>query len=174
MEDSSSPCAHTQCQGHIAELANRRVRQHLFDVVLHKRQRCAHQGGHRANHGECIDAGAADRQAVEEDAIEACDQVDAGDNHGGGVDQSGDGRRASHSVWQPGVQEELAGLGHDRCQQTQRGDQQQRVAGCAFDGACIDLNNAPLLVRGEEKDDHADQQTDIANTVGQEGLECRV
>ena len=37
-------------------------------------------------------------------------EVDAGHDHGGGVEQRRDRRRAGHGVGQPGVQRELAGL----------------------------------------------------------------
>ncbi|CNV33042.1 Uncharacterised protein [Salmonella enterica subsp. enterica serovar Bovismorbificans] len=36
--------------------------------------------------------------------MRACDQVDTGGNHGGGVDQRGDRRRTGHRVGKPGLQ----------------------------------------------------------------------
>ena len=40
----------------------------------------------------------------------AADEIDAGGDHRGGVDECGDGRRAFHRVRQPGVQRELGRL----------------------------------------------------------------
>ena len=51
----------------------------------------------------------------------AADHEDAGGDHGGGVDQRRDRRRAFHRVRQPDVQEELRRLAH-------RADEQQQEA----------------------------------------------
>jgi len=41
VEDGSDPCAHAEGHDHVAELADRRVREHLLDVVLDERERGA-------------------------------------------------------------------------------------------------------------------------------------
>ena len=48
-------------------------------------------------------------RAVEE-RVAARDHVDAGGDHGGGVDERGDGRGAFHRVGQPDVEGDLRGL----------------------------------------------------------------
>ena len=56
----------------------------------------------------------ADRGGVRrvlEQRVQARDQVHAGGDHRGGVDQRGDRRRALHGVREPGVQRDLGGLG---------------------------------------------------------------
>ena len=59
------------------------------------------------------------------------------------------------------MQEELARLRHDGGKQTQRGDEEHRVAGPTLtltkNCGCVDVDDAPLLIRGEEEDDHANQ-----------------
>ena len=76
------------------------------------------------------------------------------------------------------MQEELARLRHDGGKQTQRGDEEHRVAGPTItftkNCGCVDVDDAPLLIRCEEEDDHADQQAHITNTVGEEGLKSGI
>ena len=60
-----------------------------------------------------IDAAGADREALAEHGVQAGDEVDAGDHHGGGVDQRRHRGGTGHGVGQPGVQRELAALAHD-------------------------------------------------------------
>ena len=67
-----------------------------------------------ADDGHEVDAAVGDREALPEHGVEAGDEVDAGHDHRGGVDQRRHRRRAGHGVGQPGVQRELAALADDR------------------------------------------------------------
>ena len=76
--------AHAAGQEHVAELADRRVGEHLLDVGLHERDRGGDERG-----------GGADRPRPPSCAVADCvveraeprDHVDAGGDHGGGVDE---------------------------------------------------------------------------------------
>ncbi len=56
--------------------------------------------------------GALHRRRQVEEHVGAGDQVDAGRDHGGGVDQGADRRGAGHGVGQPGLQRQLGRLAH--------------------------------------------------------------
>ena len=109
MDDADGVHALAQAHGeeHVADLADRRIGEYPFQIVLPERADASVQQGDRADdrdHGcraacECV-----------EDRIGPRDQVNAGRDHGGGVDQRRHGRRALHGVRQPGLQRELAGL----------------------------------------------------------------
>ena len=70
--------------------------------------------------------------------VRARDHVDAGGDHGGGVDQCGDRRGAFHRVRQPDVERNLRGFagGADHQQEGDRGEQS---------GVCFDRDAAILL-----------------------------
>ena len=116
VEQRGGPRADAERHDHVAELADRRVGEHLLDVVLDEGEASAaeHDGDARRSTASRLMFDVADRQAVEEHGVEAGDHVDAGHDHGGGVDERRHRRRAGHGVGQPGVQDELARLRHDR------------------------------------------------------------
>jgi hypothetical protein len=102
----------------------------------------------------------------------------AGGDHGRGVDEGGDRRRALHRVRQPGVQQELRRLAHGAHEQQQAGDG-QRVDIHAED---MDLladeagrRGEDLIERdriGEEKDkENAEREAEVADAVDDEGLD---
>ena len=128
VEEGGRPRPDAERHDHVAELGHRRVGEHLLDVVLHERQAGPAEDRDAADDGEQVDARRADAEALEEDAVEAPDHVDAGHDHGGGVDQGGHRGRAGHGVGQPGVEDELARLRHDRRDERARRDQQRQVA----------------------------------------------
>ncbi len=129
------------------------------------------QRGEAADERQQVDARRADREALEEDRVEAGDQEHAGHDHGGGVDQRRDRRRAGHGVGQPRVQRELARLRAHRGGQRDGRHQQHQVAHAALGGQRVDLEDVEGLAGAEEQDDHADDQADVAHAVGQERLE---
>ena len=70
--------------------------------------------------------------AVEED-VAARDHVDAGGDHGGGVDEGGDRRGAFHRVGQPDVERDLRGFAGGAEDQEQ-GDGGEEAAVSVRDG----------------------------------------
>ena len=112
-------------------------------------------------------------EALEEHGVEPGDHVDAGHDHGGGVDERGHRGRAGHGVGQPGVQEELARLRHHR------GEQAAATPTSSSRWSMPPLVASSLIVEDVEavwpapknSDDHADEQADVADAVGDERLE---
>ena len=101
---------------HVAELADRGVREHPFDVGLHDRDRAGEERGDAADPRD-------DRRRVGarlEERVRAAQEEHARGDHGGRVDQRGDRRRAFHRVGQPEVQRDLRALPDRREQQQQR------------------------------------------------------
>ena len=94
VEDAGGKRSSAEADEHIAELRNRRVGEDLLDVVLdqadgggEKRRRDADDSDEIQRHGR-----------VQEQRGTARDHVDAGGDHGGGVDQCADRGGAGHSV----------------------------------------------------------------------------
>ena len=113
---------------------------------------------------------------MEEDGVDARPEVDAGDDHRGRVDERGDRRGTGHGVGQPCVQRELARLADDREHQRGRAPQDQRVADLRVRGRRVQRHDVERTdTRGalhhEERHDHAGQQTDVARTGREEGLQ---
>ena len=50
MEDGGGPCAHTQRQKHVADLADRGIREDALDIVLRQRAEAGHQQRGGADH----------------------------------------------------------------------------------------------------------------------------
>jgi hypothetical protein len=148
---------------HVAELADRRVRQDPFDVVLGGGDHRREQRGQRADHHH-HGLGAAGGL---EQRVGAGDQEHAGGDHGGGVDQGGHRRGADHGVRQPHVQWDLralAGAG----QEEQQGDGGGRPTRQPR-GAAEDPVEVQAAERGEDQE-HRQQEADVADAVGDEGL----
>ncbi len=104
VEDAGREGADPAAQEHVAELADRRVGEHALDVVLHEADGGGEDRGERADdrdRGEC-------RGRVRVDRRRARHHVDAGRDHGRGVDESRDRGRAFHGVGQPDVEREAA------------------------------------------------------------------
>ena len=131
VEQGRGPGADAEGHGHVPELRHGRVGEHLLDVVLHERQPGAADDGDAADDREQVHARGADRQALEEHAVEPGDHVDAGHDHGGGVDEGGHRGGAGHGVGQPGVEDELARLRHHRGHERARRHEQHEVADLA-------------------------------------------
>ena len=156
---------------HVAELAHRRVGQHLLDVALYEREAGTGDGGHRADQRHEVDARSADGQAVVEDAVHPGDHEDARDDHGRCVDERRHRGRAGHGVGQPRVQEELARLRHDRAEQADGRDQQRQMADLTGVGHLVDLDDVEGATGAEVQDAHPDEQAHVADAVGEERLE---
>ena len=170
VEDRRHPGADAERHHHVAQLADGRVREHLLDVALHEREHRSDDDRHAADECHRVQAAVADREAAEEDGVEAGAEVHARDHHGGGVDERRDGRRARHGVGQPGVQRELAALADDPDEQARRAHDEQRVADAAVERFGVDHPDVEGA-GAEEQDDDADHEADVAGASREERLD---
>ena len=121
MEDGGGVGCDSAAEEHVAELRDGRVGEDALDVVLHDSDRSGE------NCSECADDGD-DAEGVGrpvEEGMAAGDHVDAGRDHGRGVDEGGDGGGAFHCVGEPDVERDLRGLagGSDYEQQGDGGEE---------------------------------------------------
>ena len=100
----------------------------------------------------------------------AGDHVDAGRDHGRGVDEGGDGGGAFHGVGQPDVERDLRGLagGSEDEQQRDGGEDAAVPVRVGADGS-EDLREAE---RAEVRDqqEHREQEAEVADAVDDEGF----
>ena len=68
------------------------------------------EGGDAADDGDDVESGVVGG-VHEEEGHGSGDEVDSGGDHGGGVDERGDGRGACHGVGEPDVEGGLGGFG---------------------------------------------------------------
>ncbi len=162
VEDAGGKRANAERQEHVAELRNRRVRQHALDVVLHQRDR------RREDRGQCADDGDGlhRRGRQHEQRVGARNHVDAGGDHRRRMDQGGDRRRTFHRVGQPDIQRKLRRLaaGSDEQQQTGGGD--HRIADWEA-SAARQMIDRGVLHRAEVPGDgqHAQQESGVTDAV---------
>ncbi len=107
-----------------------------------------------------------------EQHMHARDQVDAGGDHRGGVDQRGHRRRALHRVGKPRVQRDLRGLGERADEQQQAGDDDRRpvVREVLMDGVeHREELHRPGVAEDDERGDH---EADVTDDVDHERLEA--
>ncbi len=162
---------------HEAELADRRVGQHLLHVVLGEADDRREQRRQRADGRH--DRHRARRQQV--DGVHARDHVDAGGHHGGGVNQRRDRRRAGHRVGQPDVERNLRRLAGGADEEEQRrpegdrrgkdgpGEQRGHETAAAAGRARRDLLEVERP-RVLEQQEHPDQEPEVADPVDDERL----
>ena len=116
VEDRDPVRADAQRQEHVAKLADGGVGEHALDIVLHQPDGGGEDRGERAHRG---DDGQHLRRELEQRG-RARHHVDAGRDHGGGVDQGGDRRGAFHGVGQPDVERKLRGFAGGADEQAER------------------------------------------------------
>ena len=106
--------------------------------------------------------------------VGAGDHVDAGGDHGGGVDESGDGGGAFHCVGQPDVEGKLRALACSAEKETQGSGGEDATGPCRICGkSCGDFAEGKRAeIRKQEK--HADEETEVANPVNDESFFARV
>ena len=123
VEDRRRPGADPERGEHVAELAQRRIREDALDVGLRQRDR------RREDCREDPDPGDDDHRlrCVPEERVHAGDEVDAGINHRRRVDERGDGRRALHRVGQPDVERELRALAGGAAEHEERDQDDEPV-----------------------------------------------
>ena len=154
-------------QERVAQLADRRVRQHLLDVVLGDGDGGDQQGGAHADPGDDVGQPVAGRG---QHRVHPDHQEDPGGDHGGRVDQGRDRRRAGHCVGQPDEQRELGRLAH-RTHEQQGGDRRGRRGGHGR-GTVVELE-VVQRADGGEGEEHGDEEAPVADPVGDEGLLAR-
>ena len=106
LEDAGPEGADAHAHEHVAELADRRVREHPLDFVLDERDRRRGERGDRADPHDDVLA----HLAGLEERVRPGDDEDARGDHGRGVDERADGGRTGHSVGEPNIQRNLRRL----------------------------------------------------------------
>ena len=126
MENTGRKSTHAQPQEHVTELADGGVGQNFLDVSLHQTDGGGIESSQAADGRHCRQR----KGRVGKEDVRAGDHVDAGRDHGGGVDERTDRRRAFHRVRQPDVERYLRRFS-DRAHQQQEsnGRQHARLAG---------------------------------------------
>ena len=108
-----------------------------------------------------------------DDREEAGQQVDAGGDHGRGVDERGDGRRALHGVGQPDVQRELGALADRPGGQPEGEQRQHRLAqdaeGDEFDDFGVDGGDVERAGAVPDQDQRG-EQAEVAEARDDERL----
>ena len=104
VEDGGDVGADADSEEHVPELADRRVRQHLLDVVLGDGDGGGEQCRERTHPRDQVGG---PRGGLGQHRVDPSEQVDARRHHGGGVDERGDRGRAGHCVGQPQIEREL-------------------------------------------------------------------
>ena len=183
MEDRSREAekrAGAEAREHVAELADRGVGEHPFEVVLHGANQRRDQGRRRSHdRHQRQGAGAGDEQRCR-----AGDEVDARRHHRGGVDQGAGRRGAFHGVGQPDVQRELGALatGGEQEQQADRGadrtadvargigepgrSENARQGGAVSERRVVEVERAV----GHPEQERGHREAEVADAVDQKGL----
>ena len=122
MHHARQPTAHAERHHHVSELADRRISQDAFDVRRGDRNRRRNeQGDHTGNRND-------EQHFGREDGVETPDQIHAGGNHRGRVNECGDRSGAFHRVGQPHVQRELSTLADTSAKDPDAREYQQPVS----------------------------------------------
>ena len=150
---------------HVGQLADGGVGQNSLDVVLRECGQCAAQHGDAGNDGHHRQG----RRRGEEHRIEPGNEIDAGCDHRGCVDQRTDGRRSGHRVGQPGVQRELRRLAHDPAQQQQGGDRCRVLLSPPDGGVRMFVMRERSRRDGQRED--AEQEADVTEAGDHERLD---
>ena len=154
--DQRERAVHTEQQSDQAEMADRRIGQHPFHVLLENRQIGAdHQ---RAEPGAADDP--EPQIGAGEHRPQAREQEDAGLHHGRRMQVGRDRRRRRHRVRQPEMEGELGALGQ-RAEDDQ--NQRQRVPGVRLDRSGRRQDDVEIVAPGDmPEQQHAAEQRETA------------
>ena len=166
MEEPRDIGPHTESHDHIAQLTDRGVGQHAFNVILSHGDRGAQ---HRR---DPPDVGDHHQRVGSEDREHPGDHIHAGRHHRGSVDQGTHRRWAFHGVGEPDVKRELRRLAHRAAEQTEPGDRKERPAHLSFGDALEDAVVTEHAQLGEQDHD-PDEEAQVPHPVYQEGLLAR-
>ena len=169
VEDGGHIPERTERQHHVAELTDGGIRHHAFEVGLNEGdaggkqcRNCADPGNHFAG----VARGLEDRE-------ESCDEVHAGGDHGGRVDERGDRRRTFHRVRKPYVQRELGRLTRSTGEDAQREKRDDRcrghVARHVSRGPFLDGRHIEVT-RFAEDEKQCREEAEVANASDDERL----
>jgi len=121
------------------------------------------RGGAHHRHREQGGGGQAEQH------VAAGDHVEPGGDHGGGVDERGDGRGAGHGVGQPDVERDLGALARGAQEEQQgRGGGQPVAHGHA--GQPLLHGQVVQAAQVGEEQEEAQQEAEVADAVDHEGL----
>ena len=118
VKDACRVRAYTDTDKHVSELAHRRIGQDPLYVVLGTADGGGEKSGKKPDEGDNKHGHRG--QDVEE--VESRDHVDAGGDHGGGVDQGTDRCRAFHGVGQPDIKRYLGRFSRGADKEKKRDD----------------------------------------------------
>ena len=167
-EDGGDVGARADRQDHVADLRDGREGQDLLDVLLRAGDGGRDEGGHGPDDGD--DLGPRGRDVQQ--GVHPAQQIDPRRDHGGGVNEGGDRRRALHGVGQPVEERDLgrlAGGGQEQEQHRRQADTAVEVAELAEDAAA----RAALVLERPgplENQEDGEQEADITDAVVDEGL----
>ncbi len=160
-------------QEHVAQLRDRGIGQDLLDVVLDDRDGRRHESGDTAHRGHDPHRGL--RHLVER--AEPRHHVDAGRDHGRGMDECGNRSRALHRVGKPDVKGNLRALAAG-ADEERDGDESERaehpqlfVGHLPHSGDDVDEVEGAQFGGGHG---HADDQAGVPHPIDDEGLLARV
>ena len=163
---------------HVAELGKGRVGEHALDVVLLGGHQCGDERGDSASPGDDVAGLEAFEVFKAEGELQAEEHVNARRDHGGGVDQSGNGGRAFHGVGQPDVERELGGLADGTAEDEEHGGRKYAAEDRGI-GGVEGIEAAFHRVESEAARDSpqhedADHETEVADAVAEEGFFRRI
>src|SRR5580658_3475954 len=141
---------------HVSKLRNRGVSQHALDVVLRQAYGCGKECRGRAH-----DSNDAEREgrAVKEE-VEARNHVNAGRDHGGGVDERGDRCGALHGVGQPDVERKLRAFTGCAYEQAEADGGEDASGPCGISGQFRGQLTERERAEVGEKQENADEETE--------------
>ena len=159
VEDAREQTPRREGHQHKPELADRGIREHLFDVAIDHGDGGCEQGRERG------DAQNDERGVLRghEERVQADHQKDPCGHHRRRVQQRADRRRAFHRVWQPGVQGELRAFAHnaDENEQCDGIERAGRYAG-PKPGFCVQEAGQVKTLRELENEQNPDEQAHVA------------
>ena len=165
VEQARGEGADAAAEKHVAQLADRRIRQHPLDVGLHQGNAGGEQCRERANARHHVHRNR--RQQVQR--LAAHHHVNARGDHRRGVDQGANRRRPFHGVGQPHVERNLRRLAHGA------DEQQQGNGGGNAGGDLVVAGGGKHVVVGQrarrpENQRHRQDEAGVADAVDDEGL----
>ncbi len=128
-----------------------------------------HQGGHeRGDAADPCDGGSGEACEVfgTDGELDSEEHVNAGGDHGGGVDEGGDGGGAFHGIREPDVEGELCGFSDGTAE-----DAEQCCTEETAGNACRDVHFREGECAGDDpEEEDADHEAEVADAVGEEGF----
>src|ERR1700678_3721196 len=96
--------------------------------------------------------------------------VDAGGDHGGGMNERGDGRGALHSVGQPDIEGQLRAFSGCADEKAETDDGEDSAVPCGLKRESGRQSFKAERAEGGEHEENSDEKTEIADAVDDEGF----